>query len=47
MSQARMSQLKMKLQNMPVPMAAEDVDLYMEPLIRAAITGDMSLIVNK
>jgi alcohol dehydrogenase len=44
---AKDPQLKMKLQNMPVPMTAEDVDLYMEPLIRAAITGDMSLIVNK
>lgn len=44
---AKDPQLKMKLQNMPVPMTDEDVDLYMEPLIRAAITGDMSLIVNK
>jgi len=44
---AKDPQLKMKLQNMPVPMNAEDVDLLMEPLIRAAIAGDMALIVNK
>ncbi len=44
---AKDPQLKMKLQNMPVPMTAEDVDLYMAPLIQAAVTGDMSLIVLK
>ena len=44
---AKDPQLKMKLQNMPVPMTAEDVDVYLEPLIRAAIAGDMELIVNK
>jgi len=44
---AKDPQLKMKLQNMPVPMKAEDVDTYMAPLIRAAVSGDMSLIINK
>ena len=39
--------LKMKLQNMPVSMTADDVDPYMAPIIRAAVTGDLSLIVNK
>lgn len=44
---AKDPQLKMKLQNMPVPMTAQDVDKYMKPLIQAAITGDLSLIVPK
>jgi alcohol dehydrogenase len=44
---AKDPQLKMKLQNMPVPMTADDVDVYMAPLIQAAVTGDMSRIVNK
>lgn len=41
---AKDPQLKMKLQNMPVPMTAENVDKYMEPILRAAVTGDFSLI---
>jgi alcohol dehydrogenase len=41
---AKDPQLKMKLQNMPVPMTGEDVDTYMEPILRAAATGDFSLI---
>ena len=41
---AKDPQLEMKLRNMPVPMAAADVDGYMEPILRAAATGDMSLI---
>ena len=41
---AKDPQLKMKLQNMPVPMTSEDVDVYMEPILRAAATGDFSLI---
>ena len=44
---AKDPQLKMKLQNMPVPMTADDVDPYMAPLIQAAVTGDMSLIRHK
>ena len=39
--------LSMKLKNMPVPMTAADVDEYMEPVIRAAVDGDLSQIVNK
>jgi len=41
---AKDPQLKMKLQNMPVPMTAEDVDKYMGPILHAAATGDFSLI---
>jgi alcohol dehydrogenase len=41
---AKDPQLKMKLQNMPIPMTTEDVDVYMEPVLRAAATGDFSLI---
>lgn len=43
---AKDPQLKMKLQNMPIPMDAEagDVDKLMEPTLRAAYTGDLSLI---
>lgn len=36
--------LKMKLQNMPVPMTADDVDEYMLPILKAAASGDLSLI---
>lgn len=39
--------LASKLQNMPVRMTAEDVDTYMAPVIRAAVDGNMELIVNK
>ena len=38
--------LKMKLENMPVPMTAEMVDEYMGPILQAAKTGDLSLIKN-
>ena len=41
---AKDPQLEMKLKNMPVPMQARDVDTYMEPLLRAAAQGDLSLI---
>jgi len=41
---AKDPQLKMKLQNMPTPMTTEDVSTYMEPVLRAAATGDFSLI---
>ena len=34
--------LKMKLQNMPVPMTADDVDEFMAPILEAACTGDLS-----
>ena len=43
---AKNPQLKMKLQNMPAPMDAEngDVDRLMKPVLEAAFTGDLSLI---
>ncbi len=44
---AKDPQLEMKLQNMPVPMTASDVDTYMAPILRAAVTGDMSIIKEK
>ena len=40
-------QLAMKLQNMSVPMTADEVETYMEPILRAAATGDMSIIREK
>jgi alcohol dehydrogenase class IV len=43
---ARDPQLRMKLQNMPVPMTAEMVDTYMRPILEAAASGDLSLIKN-
>ena len=43
---ARDPQLRMKLQNMPVPMTAETVDTYMRPILEAAASGDLSLIRN-
>ncbi len=41
---AKDPQLEMKLKNMPVPMTSADVDAYMEPILRAGATGDLSLI---
>ena len=43
---ARDPQLMMKLQNMPVPLTAEMVDEYMEPILEAAKDGDLSRIKN-
>ncbi len=43
---ARDPQLKMKLENMPVPLTADMVDEYMGPVLRAAATGDLSRIRN-
>ncbi len=43
---AKSPQLKMKLENMPIPLTAEMVDEYMGPVLRAAATGDLSLIRN-
>ena len=43
---AKDPQLKMKLENMPVPLTAEMVDEYMGPVLRAAATGDLSRIRN-
>ena len=44
LSAAKDPQLEMKLKNMPVPMSRSDVDTYMEPLLRSAAGGDLSLI---
>jgi alcohol dehydrogenase class IV len=38
--------LKMKLENMPVPLTAETVDEYMKPILEAARDGDLSRIRN-
>jgi alcohol dehydrogenase len=43
---AKDPQLEMKLKNMPVPLTADLVDTYMEPILRAAATGDYELIRN-
>ena len=43
---AKNPQLKMKLENMPVPMTAEMVDEYMLPILRAAQTGQLDGIKN-
>jgi alcohol dehydrogenase class IV len=44
LSAAKDPQLKMKLENMPVPLTAETVDEFMGPILLAAKTGDLSLI---
>lgn len=46
LSAAKDPALKMKLENMPVPMSAETVEEYMGPILQAAKTGDLSLIKN-
>jgi alcohol dehydrogenase len=43
---AKNPQLKMKLENMPVPLTAEMVDEYMGPVLEAARDGDLALIKN-
>ncbi|MBC7251678.1 MAG: iron-containing alcohol dehydrogenase [Anaerolineae bacterium] len=43
---AKDPQLRMKLQNMPVPLTAEMVDEYMGSVLLAARDGDLSLIKN-
>ena len=47
LSAAKDPDLKMKLQNMPVSMTADDVDEYMAPVLNAAATGDLSIIKEK
>ena len=46
MAAAKNPQLKMKLQNMPVPLTAEMVDEYMGPILEAARDGNLALIKN-
>lgn len=41
---AKNPQLKMKLQNMPIPMNPETVDEWMGAILQAAASGDLSLI---
>ena len=43
---AKNPQLRMKLENMPVPLTAETVDEYMAPVLRAAATGRLEVIRN-
>lgn len=44
LSAAKNPQLKMKLENMPVPLSAEMIDEFMRPILVAAKTGDISII---
>jgi alcohol dehydrogenase len=43
---AKNPQLKMKLENMPIPLTADMIDEYMRPILEAGRTGDLSLIKN-
>ena len=43
---AKNPQLRMKLENMPIPLTADMIDDYMGPVLQAAKTGDLSLIVS-
>jgi len=43
---AKNPQLKMKLENMPIPLTANMIDEYMGPILEAATGGDVSLIKN-
>ena len=43
---AKDPQLKMKLQNMPIPLTADMVDEYMRPVLEAARDGNLSIIKN-
>ncbi|RPI29010.1 MAG: iron-containing alcohol dehydrogenase [Acidobacteria bacterium] len=44
LSAAKTPQLRMKLENMPVPMRAEQVDEYMGSVLEAARQGDLALV---
>ena len=43
---AKNPQLKMKLENMPVPLTADLIDEYMGPILEAARDGDVAVIKN-
>ena len=43
---AKDPQLKMKLENMPVPLTADKVDEYMGPILTAARDGNIAIIKN-
>ena len=44
LSAAKNPQLKMKLENMPIPLNADMIDRYMGPNLEAARDGDLSRI---
>jgi alcohol dehydrogenase len=44
LSAAKNPQLKMKLENMPIPLNADMIDRYMGPILEAARDGDLSRI---
>ncbi len=46
LSAAKMPAMESKLKNMPVPMAAPDVDEYMGKVLQSAKTGNLELIKN-
>ena len=46
LSAAKNPQLKMKLQNMPIPLTAEMIGDYMGPILEAARDGNLALIKN-
>ncbi len=43
---AKNPQLKMKLENMPIPLTADRIDDTMGPILEAAVTGDVDVIKN-
>ena len=43
---AKNPQLRMKLQNMPVPFTEEMIDEYMRPILEAARDGNLTIIKN-
>jgi len=43
---AKNPQLRMKLQNMPIPLVAEQVDEYMGSVLEAAKEGDLAIVKN-
>lgn len=46
LTSAKNPQLKMKLENMPIPLTAQMIDEYMGPILEAAKTRDVTLIKN-
>jgi alcohol dehydrogenase len=44
LSAAKHPQLRMKLENMPVPLSPEQVDSFMGPVLEAAATGELSTV---
>lgn len=46
LSAAKNPQLKMKLQNMPIPLEPDQIETYMRPILEAARDGDLKKIKN-